>query len=110
MAKDSFVYLGGAIEVDGARYLPGEPFEMDVEIARHNLKQGIKLRPAGSVTDAHVAAVRANTTVLDRERDATSILTATPVEQAGLAPTDAESGDGATTSGSSTEAKSSSKK
>jgi hypothetical protein len=66
MAKDTFVHMSGRITVDGKTYLPGEPFEMDVDAARHNLRAGVRLLPASAVNDRQAAAARANVTLIDR--------------------------------------------
>ncbi len=80
--KDTFVHMGGVIEVDGKRYLPGDPFEMDLATARHNLRAGVRLLPASSVTKEHVAAVRANGTFQTDEPVNTDPLTANVVDSA----------------------------
>jgi hypothetical protein len=68
MAKDTFVHMAGRITVDGKTYLPGEPFQMDVDVARHNLRAGVRLLPASAVNDRQAAAARANLTLVDRDQ------------------------------------------
>lgn len=81
MAKDTFVHMSGRITIDGKTYLPGEPFEMDVDAARHNLRNGVRLLPADAVTDQQIAAARAHTTRLVRTQ---------PIDEAALDASSAE--------------------
>lgn len=68
MAKDTFVHMAGRITVGEKTYLPGEPFEMDIEVARHNLRNGVRLLPASAINEQQAAAARANVTLIDRDQ------------------------------------------